>query len=241
MDKGARDKVEDRVSELIAQAIQDDMNDMEPVSITREELHALERADRLKKRKKRLKYIGVAAAIVLVFAAIIHTAWSDVFQPVNADKDNKQVAKQKDDVLIIENEGQDADVISEPETFENWNEVKKYEKKHSELYLPAQKVRGYSFLKMSVEADENDEKTYEYTFKNKNKQSFHITQLSGNIDEQALLVGFSKKPISVGNKAVYFKENQKELVALFVINGSTITLSGELNKDQIMEIISELK
>ena len=71
--KEAKVNLEKQTATVLAQAVAEELGEIPEVSITIEELKALERADRKKRNRKKVKLVGVVAALLLQYP--LHNTW----------------------------------------------------------------------------------------------------------------------------------------------------------------------
>lgn len=232
----------DRVADALSQALAEDLGEIPKVSITIEELKALEQADRSKRTKRRIRYLSVAAAVVIIFAAALYAIWPKTAIPVSADKNAEQKVERENGVVVI-NEGdvegdQEAHVIEE-----DWNKVLKYKDSLPELYIPGYVPKGYRFDHSQL--NKYPESMYDITYiyrRGGDELSIIYNYLNANsnkaatIDDQHTHIEntiFGEAYISMGIDG--------KSVATIYLNMGTLVIRGQIKQNEMVRIINEMQ
>lgn len=240
--KEAKVNLENQTATVLAQAVAEEMGEIPEVSITIEELKALERADRKKRNRKKAKIVGVAAALLIVCGVAAYAAWpGNLATPVDADKNTSQsVQEENGNVIINENgaEGKGATIYTES----NWDKVADMRKKFPDLIIPTYVPEGYEFTELEVEQYisigykvtykyqkgnselQIEEKTYE-------KQGEHASILEGK--ERELKTKKGKCYILAGN-------NGRDLIAKIYSNNKELSVSGSIDEKECVKIVEKI-
>lgn len=168
--------LDNQAAKMISQALAEDIGEIPEVSITIDQLKALEQADRKKRNQKKAKFIGIAAALILVCGVAAYAAGPELAVPVEADKNTEQSVEEGDGVVII-NEG-GAEGEGAVTTIEkDWDKVADKRKDFPDLIIPTYVPDGYEFVQLEIEqyVDMGYKATYTYQ-----KQKINL-QLEENV------------------------------------------------------------
>lgn len=239
--KRGEQTAEARVAEALSKALAEDLGDIPKVSITVEELKALEREDRRKRTKRRLRYFSMAAAAVVICVVALYAFWPETAVPVSADKNTEQSVEAGNDVVVI-NEG---DVEGEAGTTvieaSNWENVEKIRETMPQLAIPYYIPEGYEIETLHIEKYTDLEFMAKYIFKNK-KQYLRVTQryYKGNGTKATEVGGYTEK-VKVNDETVYLsQEKGGTIMATQYLKEGTLVVIGTASKDILVKVISEI-
>lgn len=232
---------EAKIKAALGDALAAEMGDIPKASITIEELKALELEDRKNKRKRIVRFIGVAAVIMLIFGAAVYAVWPQTAVPVDADKNTEQKVEESDGVVVI-NEGDgngEAGITEYNET--DWDKIGKYKIYFTELVIPEFMIKNYSFKSLVIEEYCEDGFWAQYTFKNE-FADLYIEQRKYN--EKGINTGQLEKvtdSIDTKNGKIYFVEKKNEpLLSVIYTDRSIVKVTGFISKEQSIKIINAL-
>ena len=231
---------EKKLAAVLKEGLEEDLGEIPEVSINIEELKKLEETDRKKRKQKRVRNAGVAAAAVIVCAVILYAVWPQSAVPVDADKNTEQKVEEKDGVVII-NEGDvegDSGEVSVTET--DWNKVSDLKEYVPNLYIPGYVPEGYEFEKATVET--YDEEMYEskFIFKNIESKELLITQTSQDKGTQTDFLEKYDQTFSCKLGDVYVTKHQKGISATIIVKDDRIFIFGELPVKEMKKISNSL-
>lgn len=231
---------EARVSKMLAEALAEDLGDIPKVSITVEELKALERADRKRRRKRKLRYFGLAAAAVFVCVVALYALWPETAVPVSADKNTEQRVEEKDGMVVInEGDAEGGGAISYTEDDES--KIPELKKRFKELVTLTYLPEGYVFFNLTIEDYAEEGFLAQYTFA-KNKKNIYVTQQFYNrsgtkTDIANNNVGFIETKFG----RAYIVQEGKKVIASADLDNGYIKVTGKLTTKEIAKIIDNIK
>lgn len=205
-----------------------------------EVLHAWVAADRRKRAIRRRRYAAVCACILLVccgtFGMKMLTDSDDYYavagknDPVTSEKDGNTVIKSGDGDMD-ENLGADDVVI------DDWSRVETAKKSYPDLLVPGYVPDGYEFEELRITVTEISSK-YEYTFANENKQII-LSQTTG-IEAKAIK-NYNYTIKSKNNITIMVKEDVQKISGCVWDSNNTITIKGNMDDQEYINIIDNLK
>lgn len=232
---------EARVSKMLAEALAEDLGDIPKVSITVEELKALERADRRKRRKRKLRYFSMAAAAVLICVVALYALWPETAVPVSADKNTEHRVEEKDGMVVI-NEG---DVEGGSEMVEiqesNWNNVENLRKDVPQLAIPRYIPEEYEFESLHIEKHTDIDFIAKYKFKN-GKQILRIEQRYYKGGGAKAITSKGKiEEIETANGTIYIiSEYEEPLIVAKYLEEETLLVVGNTTKDVLIKTMNKI-
>lgn len=230
---------EAKIKAALGDALAAEMGDIPKASITIEELKALELEDRKNKRKRIVRFIGVAAVIMLIFGAAVYAVWPQTAVPVDADKNTEQKVEEKDGVVVInegEAEGEAGEVVIE-ET--DWSKVKKYQEKTETLRIPTYVPKEYKFKQFRLEKFSKKDFLAEYTYV-KNGQLLTISQRKQLIDidvRSSLTQGNAQKIRTKSGDCWIIEEKNEPKILMYYLSKEHITIVGRISNEKIIKIL----
>lgn len=240
--KEAKVNLENQTATVLAQAVAEEMGEIPEVSITIEELKALERADRKKRNRKKAKIVGVAAALLIVCGVAAYAAWADELAvPVDADKNTEQsVQEENGNVIINENGAEGEGTTTYTET--NWDKVADMREKFPDLMIPTYVPDGYEFVELEIEQriDVGYEAIYKYRKENLKLQIGEKTY--DERGEQASILEGAKQQIKTkkGQCYIWSGKNNDALVAKVYSTNEKFSVSGTIDENECIKIIDEI-
>ena len=233
--KEAKVNLEKQTATVLAQAVAEELGEIPEVSITIEELKALERADRKKRNRKKVKLVGVVAALLLVCGVAAHAALPDgLVAPVDADKNTEQsVQEENGSVVINENGAEGKGVVTYKES--NWDKVADMRNKFPDLIIPTYVPDGYEFVELEVEqySDIGFKAVYKYRCKENELQLEEKTyQFEG---ENAPTIIKSERTIKTkqGNLYILDEKHNEVFMSTIYWDDKTLSLHGAISKKEL--------
>ncbi len=235
----------DRVADALSQALAEDLGEIPKVSITIEELKALEQADRRKRTKRRIRYLSMAAAVVIIFAAALYAFWPKTAVPVSADKNTEQKVEREDGMIVI-NEGnvegeQEAHMIIE----EDWNKVLGYKNSLPELYIPGYVPKGYRFDHSELNKYPKSMYDITYVYKNdKNALSIKYRYLNANSDKATAIDDQHAHIESTrfGKAYIYTDtDTNGQIGATIHLNKGVLAIRGQVKSNEMVRMINGMQ
>ncbi|WP_269477283.1 DUF4367 domain-containing protein [Hominibacterium faecale] len=239
--KDERTTARSAVENALVKALSDDMGEIPEVSITVEELKALDAADKKKRRKRAARCASVAAVAVIVCAAVVYMAWPETVVPVDADKNTEQRVETGDgEIVINEGEIQGDSGMVEIDEFD-WKNIENYRKDVPELGIPHYVPEGYKFKVLHIEIYKEDGFNAEYKF-NKGDEELFIKQRKYNKrDVKTVLLEGNAEEIVTKQGKVYILKDDKEPTTIIKQSGaSDLTVMGKINTDDLIDIINRI-
>lgn len=240
--KEAKVNLENQTATVLAQAVAEELGEIPEVSITIEELKALERADRKKRNRKKVKLVGVVAALLLVCGVAAYAALPDgLVAPVDADKNTEQsVQEENGSVVINENGAEGKGVVTYKES--NWDKVADMRNKFPDLIIPTYVPDGYEFVELEVEHYIGVE--YKATYKYR-RESLELTleekTYLENGESASILTGAERKIKTEKGDSYIINETDDKLVVMTIYpDGKTVSISGVMGKADCVRIINEI-
>lgn len=233
---------EKKLAAVLKEGLEEDLGEIPEVSINIEELKKLEETDRKKRKQKRVRNAGVAAAAVIVCAVILYAVWPQSAVPVDADKNTEQKVEEKDGVVII-NEGDvegDSGEVSVTET--DWNKVSDLKEYVPNLYIPGYVPEGYEFEKATVKRYSDELHDCEYVFKDKRNLVLSITQSAqteNDVQTDYLSDYDEKVQCELGD--IYILNHQKGISGTLIDKTERIFIFGDISKKDLIEIYQNLR
>lgn len=240
--KDERTTARSAVENALVKALSDDMGEIPEVSITVEELKALDAADKKKRRKRAARCASVAAVAVIVCAAVVYMAWPETVVPVDADKNTEQRVETGDGEIVI-NEGDgigESGIVEITET--DWEKVSRYRKDFPALAIPGYINEQYKFKILNIEKYSKDEFYACYTYEKKNKKLL-IEQRTYRDDATRasfLTEGTKTTEVKLGTAYILPKEEKKTLIIVQIKNGD-ISVTGELDTEELIQILDNVE
>ena len=240
--KEAKVNLENQTATVLAQAVAEELGEIPEVSITIEELKALERADRKKRNRKKVKLVGVVAALLLVCGVAAYAALPDgLVAPVDADKNTEQsVQEENGSVVINENGAESEGATTYRET--DWDKAVALREEFSDLMIPNYVPEGYEFVQLEVEHYIGKGYQATYTYRKGNldlrlEEKAHLDQ-----NEYASIVAGTEHQFKSKKGKGYIIEggSSKEYVAVIPHNTNSISIMGFINKKECINIINEI-
>ncbi|MCI7303264.1 MAG: hypothetical protein SOR93_04380 [Clostridiales Family XIII bacterium] len=239
--KDERTTARSAVENALVKALSDDMGEIPEVSITVEELKALDAADKKKRRKRAARCASVAAVAVIVCAAVVYMAWPETVVPVDADKNTEQRVETGDGEIVI-NEG---DGIGESGIVEidedNWLNIESYREDVPQLAIPNYIPKEYKFQKLHIELYENNGFSAEYTFLYGKKQLFFKQRHYVDGEMKTTYLKGDAEVIQKDNEEYYLlKEQGEPPMMMKADNLNWLTLVGDLETNTLIEIFNKV-
>lgn len=231
---GGMSNLEKSVAQKIKYAIEQELGEMEEVSITPQELRALLSQDNKRKMRQYIKRAGSAAAILLVLFSV---AW---FFPVKASKNIQEVIISQGGKDWITNGEQQEQVQTEEIFISRMDEVKKYQKEYPILIDPANVIDHFVFenLKLLILDGKLDEAVY--TFCNKKNETLSVMQkIDAKIKRNTAGISFDDKKI-INARPVYISKDGDRTTATYATKKYTIVISGTIKTKALLELVRNL-
>lgn len=229
-----------QVEETLKAALEKEMGEIPKVSITPDELRALETEKRRKGKRRIAKVVSVAAIAVIVCAAAVYVAWPKTAVPVDADKNVEQNIDSGDGKIII-NEGEGVGEVGITEITEtDWDKVPEQRENFPELAIPEFVPKGYEFQELTIEKYEADGFWAQYVYK-KSDELLYFEQRE--YAEKGINTGGIENTIDTiltSRGDVYITESDQgnKLASLYTAKG-TIRINGNIKDDEIVKIIEK--
>lgn len=241
--KEKNEAAEEKLAKVLKDALAEEIGEIPKVSISVEELKALEAADRKKRaRKRRLRFVSIAAVVVIVCGAAVYMAWPKAAVPVDADKNTEQRVEEKDGMVII-NEGDvegDSGEVAVTET--DWNKVEELRKYVPSLYIPEYVPEGYEFKEVQVNRYSDDSYACEYLFTSNGEKYVSITQASYDASgSQTLFLDESNEKRTCNLGTIYIKKHQKGTSGILIINRNKLSIFGDISTSELINIYDGLR
>lgn len=234
---------EARVSKMLAEALAEDLGDIPKVSITVEELKALERADRRQRRKRKLRYFSMAAAAVLICVVALYALWPETAVPVSADKNTEHRVEEGNGEIII-NEGDGAGHAGMSKITEtDWDKVEEIKCSASQLAIPTSIPKGYAFETLTVEMYGKDDFLAQYSYKKGTECTLYIEQknYAGTHTKATIAEGQVKNADTQIGKVYFVQGEQEPPTALCYLENGYLNVTGELTKDEVIRIFNGIE
>lgn len=238
--KEAKVNLEKQTATVLAQAVAEELGEIPEVSITIEELKALERADRKKRNRKKVKLVGVVAALLLVCGVAAHAALPDgLVAPVDADKNREQsVQEENGSVVINENGAEDEGITTYVE--KSWDKVENMRKKFPELIIPDYVPDGYKFVELQVEHYVGVQYIPIYKYQ-KGDLELQIEEKvqQGQGENTSLLTG-AEREVKTEKGKCYILDDKRtnSLIAELPLSGKSVSISGVISEEECIKIIN---
>lgn len=240
--KEAKVNLENQTATVLAQAVAEELGEIPEVSITIEELKALERADRKKRNRKKVKVVGIAAALLLVCGVAAYAALPDnLITPVDADKNTSQsVQEESGSVVINENGAEGKGIVTYKET--NWEKVADLRSKFSDLIIPRYVPEGYEFVELEIEQYIGKGYRTNYTYQKEDKGLVIEENTYQEQGESApILAGTEKRIKTKKGEGYIIKEiNNKAITAIIYLGGKSISVKGPISDEEFVEVINQI-
>ncbi|MCI9596490.1 MAG: hypothetical protein HFE75_04165 [Firmicutes bacterium] len=230
---------EARVSKMLAEALAEDLGDIPKVSITVEELKALERADRRKRRKRKLRYFSMTAAAVLICVVALYALWPETAVPVSADKNTEHRVEEKDGMVVI-NEGDVEGGSGLTEITEtDWDKVEKQQNQIPELGRPGYVPNGYEFEHLHIEKYQKEDILAEYFYSNGKEELRIVQRIQSTTETKTGIIEGDIERLSTKKGDIYAVQEDGQWVATKYLNNGYIKIVGKLEKKQTVDILKK--
>lgn len=231
------------VEKALIQALEDDMGEIPEVSITVDELKALESADRKKRRKRAVRYVSVAAIAAIVCAAVVYVAWPETAVPVDADKNTEQRVETGDGEIVI-NEGDGVGESGMTEIEEtSWDNVEKIRESVPLLGIPQYVPTKYMFNKLRVEIYETNGEYAQYIYINTGRKLYisqRIYSKDSNMAKTSVLQG-ENRIVSTKRGDVYItSEDNDSLIGINYNENGYVEVKGNIEEKELIKIIEQI-
>lgn len=241
--KEAKVNLENQTATVLAQAVAEELGEIPEVSITIEELKALERADRKKRNRKKVKVVGIAAALLLVCGVAAYAALPDnLITPVDADKNTSQsVQEESGSVVINENGAEDEGVITYKET--NWDKVADLRSKFPDLIIPGYVPEGYEFAELEIEQYVGAGYKVTYKYRREDLQLKIEENTYKEQGESASILAGTKRQLETENGQGYIvdeKNNTGIAAIIYISDGKSISIKGTITERECLKVINEI-
>lgn len=240
--KDERTTARSAVENALVKALSDDMGEIPEVSITVEELKALDAADKKKRRKRAARCASVAAVAVIVCAAVVYMAWPETVVPVDADKNTEQRVETGDGEIVI-NEGDgigESGIVEIDET--DWDKVKSYRKQFPKLGIPMYIPTGFTFERLHIETYDADGFYFQYVYIN-DTQRIYISQReykgAGN-NATGFLKGEGKAMETKVGTAYIVSEDENSLICIKLNDNGYLEIKGAIAEKEIVKILEQI-
>ncbi|MDE8731519.1 hypothetical protein P0G10_00110 [Eubacteriales bacterium DFI.9.88] len=239
--KDERTTARSAVENALVKALSDDMGEIPEVSITVEELKALDAADKKKRRKRAARCASVAAVAVIVCAAVVYMAWPETVVPVDADKNTEQRVETGDGEIVI-NEGEiqgDSGITEYNES--NWEKVSGYRIYVPKLVIPGYIPKKYIFQNLFIEIYGDSDFLAEYTYSSDHK-SLIITQrtYSGGSNVN-ITKGITKKITTNWGDIYTIEDNGAEKIYMKYSSDGYLSVAGDITTEKAAKILYKVK
>ena len=240
--KEAKVNLENQTATVLAQAVAEELGEIPEVSITIEELKALERADRKKRNRKKVKLVGVVAALLLVCGVAAYAALPDgLVAPVDADKNTEQsVQEENGDVIINENGAKGEGVVTHIET--DWEKVADMRHEFPELIIPYYVPEGYEFIRLEFEnyVDDGYKASYQYQKEGLELRIEENTyQREG--EDATVLAGTERHfETKMGTCYIMNGKNDTEIMGLIPKNSNSLSIIGSVYEIECKKILNKI-
>lgn len=240
--KEKNEAAEEKLAKVLKDALAEEIGEIPKVSISVEELKALEAADRKKRaRKRRLRFVSIAAVVVIVCGAAVYMAWPKAAVPVDADKNTEQRVEEKDGTVII-NEGDvegDSGEVAVTET--DWDKVGELRKYVPNLYIPEYVPEGYEFKEATVSKYSDETYECEYVFENGKKQLTIVQMTKEEGDVQTDFVSEYEEISNCRWGDIYIVKHQKGRSGLLRDGNDRIFVFGDISVKDVQSIYDSLQ
>lgn len=240
--KEAKVNLENQTATVLAQAVAEEMGEIPEVSITIEELKALERADRKKRNRKKAKIVGVAAALLIVCGVAAYAAWADELAvPVDADKNTEQsVQEENGSVVINENGAESEGATTYTET--DWNKAIALREEFPDLMIPNYVPEGYEFMQLEVEHYVGTGYKALYKYQKESSELLIEENTYQDYGEKAPILAGTEQQIETKNGKGYIldEKNGRAIAATVHSNEKSINVKGNIEKSECIKIINKI-
>lgn len=237
---------EDYFEAMLSEVIKENLDSVPEVHITVEELIELERQDRIKRRKRMIKYVSTVAAVVIVCITTLFIVWPSDMVPAVADKDRETTMVENGSTVIINSDEENPN--REPITIqeEDWNKVEKLKDKVNGLCIPEYVPEGFKFKKVVLEIDTENCFAAKYYLENDNGTVLAINQYrTKNVANHMIYINDKAKYIETSKgRAVQYTNEEAKSKAIIIIANNRIAISVEnsnLKEEEYREIIESIK
>lgn len=239
--KEAKVNLENQTATVLAQAVAEELGEIPEVSITIEELKALERADRKKRNRKKVKVVGIAAALLLVCGVAAYAALPDnLITPVDADKNTSQSVQEESGIVIID-EGSAKGEGTATDIEKNWEKVVNKRKEFPDLMIPTYVPDGYEFVQLEIEeyASVGYQATYKYR---KGTLELRIEEKRYEEGENAQTLTKTDNILNTqwGKGYILDGNDDKIFMAGVHWNNKTLNVCGTIDKAECIKIINNI-
>lgn len=238
-----RTEVENRESSMLSQALEEELGEIPEASITIEELRELEQMDRKKKRIRKAKIIGTAAALLIVCGVAAYAAcWPEAAVPVDAAKNQKQSVTEENGMVII-NEG-DAEGEGAVTTIEtDCEKVQGMRNSFPDLIIPAYVPKGYKFVELEIEQYTKSGYVAMYRY----EKDAYILELEARMYQEAgnalsVLSGEEEKvKTDMGTAYILEGRDNSDLLMINIFSKQMcLKVTGKITREEGVEIINKI-
>lgn len=223
-----------------AQMLREGYETLDPEKEQREYIRELLRRKE-QQRKRRIKTItAVAAAFLIVVGAVL--AVGGCFGSVEADKNDRTKVEEQDGSVVIKGENtEDEEIGPEVAKVTDWDGIAELKEQYPEMITFTDVPEGMEFV--SVEVKEQNDCTIRVTYiyaKHSNEvyvcQEYNMQQ-----KQETQGVEISNKTIEYKNHRIYIEEKGNHITATFLMKTSNIFITGELSKEEMLNIIDKIQ
>lgn len=230
-------------SRLLREALEEEMGDIPELSITVEELKALDLEKRVRSRRKRAKILCAAAAVILCLSAVL-AIWPRNAAPADAAGDFKQRAEESGGAVVI-NDGKVEGSSGLKELCEtDWNAVPEIKKQYPRLCIPEYIPAQYQFESLSIEAYSSDIYEYKYQFKGTGGEEMLIMQVSaGEKEASTSFIENYDKSIMAGGETIYAAKSRGRTDYTVLKNKYKLIVSvpSSFPQDEVIKLYQSVK
>lgn len=233
---------EARMAEMLSAALAEELGDMPKVSITVEELEALERADRQQRRKRRLCYFSMAAAVFFICVVALYALWPETAVPVSADKNTEQrVEEGNGEIIINEGDGTGQEGITIIDE-SNENNCAEWRDTVPGLAVPQYIPSGYSFEGLHIEIYVDDGFSAQYVYRKSDLELCVLQRKHETKGDKTRNINGDVESFQTKLGEAYLSKDKNGIYTGIVhINDGYIKLAGTKSQEESIKVLNGLK
>lgn len=238
----------DYLEKSLSKMLKADMDSVPEVHISPEELIALAEEDRVRRRRRFVKYASVAAVFILICTVVLFAVWPGGAVPADAGKDKETQVDKDGNNVIVKGENADGENGNSIIIVDDWDKIKNIKDEVNGFRIPEYYPTNFKFEKLTLDAKYGDDYKAEYCFYGDNNSLLQITlRVSDDAGEKLTFVEDKNniKYLNTSNgKAILYRDNRSISKAVLVSQNNTIkitTTNCNLSDKEYKDIFDGLK
>lgn len=238
-DRPAERQGDRTMKEIISDAVERQLKKDPSEDMSLEEFAAIIERAEARRRKRRLKWMSIAAMFLLAIVGAT-LALNTLTTDVGANKNEKEEIVTEDGVVIEDGGWGSSDGEDNVWSTTDWAEVEAMMSHEKTLIIPRYIPQGFEFEHLIIEQFVTGNRTYEYLFSDKTNKTIEI-EVSIQVENMmALDIDGTPKQITSSKGKIYIQEKNTQIATMQIDDGINIFIIGALSEKEIINIIENL-